>query len=304
MTQKICMITGANTGIGKAAAIQIAQRGYHVILACRNHQKGEAALEEVREKADSDAVELMIVDMSRQASIREIADVFLSDHDRLDVLIHNAAIFDITQKEASYTDEEVESIWATNHLGPVLLTECLWSALSNSEQGRVITIASKGLIAKPFLKVDLDDPEFRDRSFSVENAYYQSKLAQIMFTEWLAGQQQGTAMTANCIRVPAVKVDVEKYAGLSPMLKRVYSFKAKFALSAEEMATAYTALATSEEFSTTTGLYFDEKLKPVKPPKYARRAKNIDAVMNLTKQYLAIEDFAVENISSTENERE
>ncbi len=188
MTQKTCMITGANAGIGKAAAIQIAQQGVHVILACRNRKKGEAALEEVRAKAGSDAVELMIVDMSRQASIHEVADAFLRRHDTLDILIHNAAIFDITQKEVAYTNEGIETVWATNHLGPVLLTERQGNALGNSKQGRVITIASKGLMAKPFLQVDLDDPEFRKKSFSIENAYYQSKLAQIIFTRWLSEQ--------------------------------------------------------------------------------------------------------------------
>jgi len=71
-------------------------------------------------------------------------------------------------------------------LGPVLLTELLWDAVANSSQGRVITIASKGLMAKRFLKVDLEDPEFKEKTFSIENAYYQSKLAQIMYTYWLS----------------------------------------------------------------------------------------------------------------------
>ena len=186
MEQKICIITGANSGIGKAAAIQTARQGYHTIIACRNPQKGEAALLEVKERAESSSVELMIVDMSLQSSIREFSEAFLSRYSHLDVLILNAAIFNVTQKERIDTSEGIESVWATNQFGPVLLTELLWGALKNDSQGRVLTIASKGLIAKPFLKVDLEDPEFRARPFSVENAYYQSKLAQIIFTLWLA----------------------------------------------------------------------------------------------------------------------
>ncbi len=78
-------------------------------------------------------------------------------------------------------------MWATNHLGPVLLTKLLLDAVKNSEQGRIITIASKGLKAKPFLKVDLEDPEFRKKKFSLVDAYYQSKRAQVMYTYWDVG---------------------------------------------------------------------------------------------------------------------
>jgi len=87
----------------------------------------------------------------------------------------------------------------------------MWDALKNSSQGRVLTIASKGLIAKPFLKVDLEDPEFRSRPFSVENAYYQSKLAQIIFTLWLAekGREENIpSLYRLCSHCPALVPDV------------------------------------------------------------------------------------------------
>ncbi len=286
MNQKICLITGANSGIGKAAAIQMAQQGYHTIIACRNSEKGESALREVREASKSNSVELMLVDLALQSSIRNLSATFLSKHNHLDVLILNAAIFDITQKKAVATSEGIERVWATNHLGAVLLTELLWSALKNSRQGRVITIASKGLIAKPFLKIDVKDPEFKSRVFSVENAYYQSKLAQIIFTLWLATRGKEANITANCIRVPAVRVDVErKYPGLPTILKKIYALKSKSALSPEEMATVYTYLATAEELNTVTGMYFNEKKESVNLPSFAKEAKNIESVMNMTKDY-------------------
>lgn len=286
MKKKICMITGANSGIGKAAAIKIAQQGHLTIMACRNREKGASALREVKTLSGNDAAELMLVDMSLQSSIRELSDAFLSKYEHLDVLIHNAAIFDITQKIATYTTEGIESVWATNHLGSVLLTELLWEALANSAQGRVITIASKGLMAKPFLKVDLEDPEFKKKPFSIDNAYYQSKLAQIMYTYWLAEQGQESHITANCIRVPAVSADIAKFSGLPAILKKVYAFKSKFSLSPEEMASGYAYLATAVELNNVTGIYFDEKMKPVKPGKYAQQVQEIEDVMNLTMKYL------------------
>ncbi len=286
MPQKICLITGANAGIGKAAVIQFAQQGWRTIMACRSRQRGEAALQEVKASANSDAVELMLVDMSLQASIRDLADAFLARYDRLDALIHNAAIFDITQKEAIYTEEGVERFWATNHIGPVLLTERLLPALKQSAQGRILTVGSKGLLAKPFLKVDLVDPEFRNKKFNATNAYYQSKLAQIIYTRWLAEQLQGTNITVNCIRVPAVQTDVSKYGDLPAIMKKLYAVKSRFALTPAQMAEVYLWAATADELSHVTGQCFDEKRKVVGVPKFARQAENVKTVMNLVLGYL------------------
>jgi NAD(P)-dependent dehydrogenase (short-subunit alcohol dehydrogenase family) len=129
VSPKTCIITGANSGIGKAAAIQIARRGYRVILACRNRERGEAALIDVRAKSGSETVELMIVDMSSQGSIRAFAEEYRAKYEVLDVLIHNAAAFDIRAKARQVTEDGIENIWATNHLGPVWLTDLLLDPL-------------------------------------------------------------------------------------------------------------------------------------------------------------------------------
>ena len=284
MDKKICIITGANSGIGKAAATRIARGGVYTVLACRSQTKGEAALREVKAASESRDVELMIVDMAQQASVRDFANAFLAKHDRLDILINNAAIFDITQRSAVFTDEGIESVWATNHLGPVLLTSRLWNGLKRSEQGRVITVGSKGLLAKPFLKVSLEDPEFRTRPFRVANAYYQSKLAQLMFCSWLADRGRKHVITSNAIRVPAVQVDLAKYADLPNLMKKLYDLKRKSALSPEEMAACYASVATDTQLAHTTGVYFDETVRPVATPRAVRQSEMIDRVMALTLQ--------------------
>jgi NAD(P)-dependent dehydrogenase (short-subunit alcohol dehydrogenase family) len=285
--KKTCIITGANSGIGKAATAQLTDNGHRVIMACRNQQRGEAALEEIKQTTGSDAVELMIVDMSLQSSIREFAKQFLVKYQKLDVLIHNAAAFDTRQKEIIFTEERVEKIWATNHIGPVLLTNLLMDALMQSKQGRVITISSKGLTVFPRLQVDLEDPEFQEQKFSVQKAYYQSKLAQVMYTYWLADQMKNTSVTANSIRVTNVRIDVDKqYSGLPTIMRKMYAIKSLFAITPEKMAETYTYLATSDDVKQTTGVYFDNPQRIVNSSEYSRDPENIEKVMTLTKSFI------------------
>ncbi|MDA3930894.1 MAG: SDR family NAD(P)-dependent oxidoreductase [Prolixibacteraceae bacterium] len=283
---KTCFITGANSGIGIQAAIQIAAKGYHVIIGCRSLDRGEKALIEIKKESKSDAVELVQIDMSSKASVLKAVDAIKAKHEVLDVLIHNAAAFDISQKKPLQSADGIETIWATNHLGPVILTANLLPIIQKSEQGRVITIASKGLLIYPNLKVDLKDPEFNYRKFSVAKAYYQSKLAQIMFTYRLAEKQNENNITANCIRVTNVKIDIDRYPNVSAFMKWVYKHKSKFSISPTEMAETYTFLVTDPDLSAVTGKYFNEKNEIISSSKYSMNEDNIDNVMKLTHKYL------------------
>jgi NAD(P)-dependent dehydrogenase (short-subunit alcohol dehydrogenase family) len=162
----------------------------------------------------------------------------------------------------------------------------LLDALKRSEQGRVVTISSKGLIAHPFLKVDLDDPEFERRKFSVQKAYYQSKLAQVMYTYWLAGRLQDTPVTANSIRVTNVRIDIDaRYPTSSKLMKRLYAIKSSFSITPEQMAETYTYLATSDEVRTTSGKYYDDPTHIVNSSGYSRDPENIEKLMDLTLSY-------------------
>lgn len=286
MKNNVCLITGGNAGIGKAAAIQLAEAGCRVIIGCRNEQRGRAALDEIKEKSGSEQVDLLLIDMSSKASIKKAVEQFKEQHAVLDVLIHNAADFDISRKKPHFSKEDVETVWATNHIGPVLLTDLLMGELLESEQGRIITVSSQGLVMHPFLKVNLEDPELRESSYSVEKAYYQSKLAQVMYTYWLAEKLKDTVVTVNAIRVTNVKVDLDRYPDLSELMKKMYAVKSKFSISPEEMAETYTYLALSPEVENVTGKYFNEKKETVSSNKYSLDRENIDAVMALTMSYL------------------
>lgn len=268
LKNKVCIVTGANAGIGKEAATQIATHGASVVMACRSRERGEPVLQEMREKSGSNKVHLEIVDMSSQASIRSFCETFRTQHSQLDVLIHNAADFDISRKKAMMSPERIETVWATNHLGPFLMTKLLWDLLK-AGGGRVITVASKGLIVHPRLKIDFADIQFEKKAYSAQRAYYQSKLAQVMYTYQLAQKGKVDGITAHCVRVTNVKVDVDRYPDISALSKFLYKLKSYFAISPEEMAKTYTWLAGETELSDKTGMYWDAVDKPVMSSAYA-----------------------------------
>jgi NAD(P)-dependent dehydrogenase (short-subunit alcohol dehydrogenase family) len=287
MARPVVLITGANAGIGFAATRHLAGAGATVVMACRNRSRGEAALEAVRREVPDATVALVEMDLSAQASIRSGCDAFRAlGHGRLDVLIHNAAAFDVSQTRPVHTADGVESIWATNHLGPVLLTRLLEPDLAAAPAGRILTVASKGLLLHPRLAVRLDDPEFRTGGFRVDRAYYQSKLAQVAYTLWLAERHAGTSVSAACIRVGNVALDLDRYPGLTLWMKRLYSVKRRFAMSPEAMAEVYAWLALAPRLPVPSGAVVDERRRVVAPSRWARSADHREALMRCTERYL------------------
>ena len=272
MNNKTIIITGSNSGIGLRAAVGLAQQGHTVVLMCRNRQRGEGAREQIRTQTGSNNVDLILVDMASQHSVRNAAAEFLSHHTRLDVIINNAANFDISLKNVERTVDSMETIFATNHLGPFLLTNLLLGALQSSAPARIINVASKGLITYPNLNIEFDNLQ-GEKKYSPTHAYYHSKLAQIIFTLELAKRLEGTGVTANCIRVPAVRLDEGRYENVPAFLQALYRLKMRFSLSPEQMAQAYIRLATDPEFEDVTGTYVDENCKPVGIPRHARNVE-------------------------------
>ena len=263
LENKTVIITGANSGIGMAAAILLAKNGATVVMACRSLEKARRSMQEVKDSANSQSVEVMELDLSSQTSIRNFAFQFKARHQRLDVLIHNAANFDLTLKKPLLTNEGVETIFATNHVGPVLLTHFLLDVLNSSAPSRVITVASKGLVTYPFLDIKFDNLN-GERKFTPQNAYYQSKLAQVMFTYDLAEQLKGSGVTVNCVRVTNVALPDEKISHLPDWQKKIYQMKRKMAITPERQAETYLFLAADPSVENITGGYWDENNKQVK----------------------------------------
>lgn len=263
LENKTVIVTGANSGIGKAATIQLASCGARVIMACRSAERGAQALEEVRKAASSEKVELMLVDMALQASVRQFAEAFKQRYDRLDVLIHNAANFDHTLKKRTLTADGVETIFATNHVNIFLMTHLLLDMLKKSAPSRIITVASKGLISYPFLDIEFDNLN-GERKFNVQHAYYHSKQAQVMFTYDLAERLKGSGVTVNCVRVTNVALPDERLTHLPSWLRRIYHIKRKFSITPERQAETYVYLAGDPQVQEITGGYWDENNQQVR----------------------------------------
>ena len=268
LKDKVIIITGANSGIGKAASIQLAKLGATVVMACRSKERGIQALDEVLQKAQSSKVVLMEVDMSSRTSIRQFVTAFSERYDHLNVLIHNAANFDHTQKKPVLSSDGLEIVFATNHLGPFLLTYLLLDLLKTSAPSRVITVASKGLLSYPFLDIEFDNL-FGERKFNLQHAYYHSKQAQIMFTFDLADRLRGTGVSVHCVRVGNVAIPDERLAHLPKWMLGMYAVKRRFSMTPEKMAETYVWLAADPIGEKQTGGYWEAPGIAVKANKNA-----------------------------------
>ena len=262
MQGKVCIVTGANSGIGKAVALVLAKSNATVIMLCRNRKRGQSALDEIINQSKNPDTRLMIADLSSQKSIRAFAMEFQAQYNNLHILINNAANFDMNLKKPQLTEDGIETIFATNHLGPFLLTNLLIEKLKASALGRVINVASKGLVAYPFLNIEFDNLNGEKR-YSAMHAYYHSKLAQVMFTYELARRLNGTSVTANCIRVPNVAISDERLVNHSKVLQTLYRQKRRFSITPERMAESYLYLAASPDLVNVSGKYFNEHNRQV-----------------------------------------
>ena len=258
-----CIITGGNSGIGFQAAMQIATKGYNVTLICRNEASAQNACMRITLNTENENVDYLIADLSEMDAVRSVAAKYLDNHSALDVLINNAADFDLSVKTPIMTSDGMEKQFATNVAAPFLLSRLLFDALAKSKNGRIINISSKGLCVYPFIKLNFQNLN-GEQSYSPAKTYYQNKLALLMFSLYLTEIQRNVRVQA--VRVTNVKIDISRYQQISPILKQMYKTKAKFSISPQEMAKVYAALATTEDYS---GFLYDENCREVRANKFA-----------------------------------
>jgi NAD(P)-dependent dehydrogenase (short-subunit alcohol dehydrogenase family) len=174
LTGKTAVVTGANSGLGLYTALELSRRGAHVVLACRNLDKGGEAVEWVRGRVPDASLELTRLDLSELASVREFASAYAARHDGLDVLVNNAGVMAIPYR---LTTDGFEMQFGTNHLGPFALTALLMPSLQARPAARVVTVSS---IMHLIGSINFDNLQ-HERSYSKWFAYGQSKLANLLF---------------------------------------------------------------------------------------------------------------------------
>ncbi len=248
MQGKICMVTGANSGIGKATALGLAQMGATVIIVCRDRARGEEAQNEIKTKSGNNAVDLLLADLSSQQSIRQLVENFQQNYTQLHVLINNAGVFMMSRKA---TVDGLEMTFAVNYLAPFLLTNLLLDKLQNSAPARIVNVSSESH-QSGYIKIDDLQAEKGYRSW---NAYGQSKLALVMFTYELARRLQGTDMTVNCLHPGFVSTNIGQ-SDTAPIVRTLVKFIFSRGISPEEGAKTSIYLASSPEVEGVTGKYF------------------------------------------------
>ena len=246
MSGKVCVVTGASSGIGKAASLVLAQFGAEIILVCRDKARGEAALAEVRAAATAGAARLEIADLSSLQEVRDLGGR-LASLDGLDVLINNAGL---VLGDRRITADGLEYTLALNHLAPFLLTNLLREKLAASAPARVITVSSA---AHSAARLDLADLQLAGH-FNGWRAYSNSKLANILFTTELARRLTGTGVTANCLHPGTVNTGFGRDG--SRMLRFGLDLGRRFLRTPGQGADTVVYLASSPDVEGSTGGYY------------------------------------------------
>jgi len=203
-----CIVTGANSGIGYETALALADLGAEVVLACRSRDRGEEAVQRIREQTGNARVSLELLDVSDLGSIRAAAARLASGP--VDVLVHNAGALPDERVE---TPDGLELTFATHVVGPFLLTRLLRGSLEKSPEGRVIWVSSGGMYTR---RLNLEDPNWTQRDYDGVIAYAETKRAQVVLAELWAEELRGTPVVVNAMHpgwadTPSVKSSLPRF---------------------------------------------------------------------------------------------
>jgi NAD(P)-dependent dehydrogenase (short-subunit alcohol dehydrogenase family) len=254
MHGKICLVTGATNGIGKATALALAQMGATVVIVGRNPAKCAAVVSEIKQISGNDAVEAISGDLSIMAEVRQVVTQFQAKYQKLHVLVNNAGG---AFGKRELTAEGFERTFALNHLNYFLLTTLLLDMLKDSAPARIVNVSSD---SHKGAQLDFDDLQSAQGNF-VFKAYGRSKLAVVVFSYELARRLAGTGVTVNVLHPGLVRTGFAGNLGAVP--SAVINFCMRFVgMTPEQGALTSVYLATSPAVEKVTGKYW-EKSKAV-----------------------------------------
>ncbi|MBD0260563.1 MAG: SDR family oxidoreductase, partial [Cytophagales bacterium] len=256
----LCLITGANSGIGLVTARELARQGMDIIMVCRNAAKGEQARQDILAASRTKKVDLLLADLADFGSVRKLAAEVRGRYSRLDVLVNNAGL---VMDQRTTTPQGIETTFATNHLGPFLLTNLLLDLVRKGHGPRIVHVSSEAHRFARFRPDDLVAP----KKYTSMVAYGNSKLANILFSNELARRLAPDGITSNSLHPGVIKTNFG--AGASGVFGLLSGLARPFLLTPEKGAETSIYLAASPEVKGRTGGYYDKK-KPKTPSADAR----------------------------------
>lgn len=268
MEKRKVIITGANSGIGKAAAKKFALEGYHVIMACRNLEKGEAAKKEIGKSVNNNSLELIQVDVSSFESIHRFCETYRSKYANLDILIHNAAYFNHGEKEYQMSQDGIELTFATNTFGPFLMTELLRGSLAKSDNPRILNACTTNIkhFFDPRRTIDFDNlqGEYKDsKPYNVYKLYGDSKMALLILTFKWAYEFKADGIKVNAVMINNIRQEWQSLKKFKGWYRFAGILQNLFAYSTEMMAKLYFDICTSENFRDVSGKLINHRLEIV-----------------------------------------
>jgi NAD(P)-dependent dehydrogenase (short-subunit alcohol dehydrogenase family) len=245
---KTCLVTGSTSGIGRATAAELANRGARVLAVARDPVRGQATVDEILAASPGAAVEVLTCDLSLMHEVRALARRVIDGYGALDVLINNAGVAKFSRQ---VTSEGLETTFAVNHLAPFLLTNLLRPALGVPDESRIITVTSEWHVR--IRSIPWDDLQ-RERGFHPTEVYESTKVMNIWFTRVLAERLAGSGVVAGCVAPGFLRTNLTREArgGFRAFLTLVRPFQKGPAAGAEQVM----RLAASEEMPGPSGGYF------------------------------------------------
>lgn len=276
---KTCVITGANSGIGFQTALQIANKGFEIILICKDHVKGEIAKNEIIQQSGNPLVYLYIADLSSQTQIRLLAKKIENSFDKVDVLINNAGCNFYFH---TLSEDGVEMNLAVNHLAPFLLSNLLLSKMKLSEDARIINVNSR---AHSRGKIYFDDLNLT-KQYSITISYNQSKLANMFFTYEFAKRLANTNVKVNAMHPGLVDTPIGSKNTIS-ILSLLWKIICWFGTSPEVAAKTSVFMATSQEIKNVSCCYFAD-CKQIKSSTFSYNEEASKRLWNISEELVGL----------------
>ena len=250
---KLCLITGATSGIGEATAYAVARKGATTVIVGRSPEKSARAVEQIKLQTGNPNIDFLLADLSSQVQIHQLVEQFKCRYSRLDVLVNNAGgVF----FERQLSVDGIEMTFALNHLSGFLLTSLLLDTLKASAPSRIVNISSATHRA-----AHMDESDWQtQKKYNGIEAYHRSKLANLLFTYELARRLDGSGVTVNAVKPGFTKTRLGRDNKWSPVLVFLRLMTAVAAQSAEKGAETAIYLATSPEVTKVSGKYFDKQV--------------------------------------------